>query len=109
MDVLTYLQQVMSGLSYLHAKGLIHLDVKPENVILESKSNSIRLIDFGCAQLIQPRFADNLPTRGYYENTEFLAPELISNGPVGTYTDMWAYGVLLYVALRLIAMMQFYY
>ena len=36
----------------------------------------------------------------FFNFQEFLAPELVSQGPVGTYTDMWAFGVLLYVALR---------
>ena len=114
----TYMQQTMNGLNYLHtSRNLVHLDLKPENVILDTKSNSVRLIDFGCAQSITSSSSSlttkSPPSRSgsmennngqnlalAYENTEFLAPELVSHGPVGTYTDMWAFGVLLYVALR---------
>ena len=101
------MQQTMNGLNYLHtSRNLVHLDLKPENVILDPKSNSVRLIDFGCAQSITPSSSRNMENKNnndgqkLYENTEFLAPELVSHGPVGTYTDMWAFGVLLYVALR---------
>jgi len=97
LDVYTYLSQTLQALNYLHNKQrLIYLDLKPENVILDAQWNCVRLIDFGCAQSIQIR-SNGIPTN--YESTEFLAPELVSQGPVGTYTDMWAFGVLLYVAL----------
>ena len=98
LDVYTYLSQTLQALNYLHTQQhLIYLDLKPENVILDAQWNCVRLIDFGCAQSIQIR-SNGTPTN--YESTEFLAPELVSQGPVGTYTDMWAFGVLLYVALR---------
>lgn len=104
VDVFTYMSQTLKALHYLHATAhLVHLDLKPENVILDSKCNAVKLIDFGCAQALARIVAINPKNKHLYQSTEFLAPELLNqqtNRLPGTHTDMWAFAVLLYVALR---------
>ena len=100
-DVCVYMKQTIGALDYLHNEAkIVHLDLKPENLVLDSKANVVKLIDFGCAQAIQ----SVRPRSHCYESTEFLPPELLHASPdsrkIGTHTDMWAFGVLLYVALR---------
>lgn len=96
------MEQLLKGLDYLHRKHVIHLDLKPENLLLDVQRQSLYLIDFGSAQELKPRFHQNLPDHSSQleSSPEFFAPEVISNGPVGTYTDMWSFGVILYVSLR---------
>ena len=66
----------------------------------------LRLIDFGCAQKLSPSTSYHRPATTQQGsgagggNLEFMAPEVISGGPVATYTDMWAVGVVIYVCLR---------
>jgi serine/threonine protein kinase len=67
------------------------------------------LIDFGAAQEIhgdKQHVSSSSYMKSYSTdqdqcgtNLEFMAPEMLSNGPVGRYTDMWGFGVLLYVSL----------
>ena len=90
---------------------------QPENLLLDTVANRLKLIDFGSAQEVETmRFsvASNASSNTTSSSSsslsafnsesnvspEFLSPEVISSGPVGTYTDMWGFGVLLYVALR---------
>ena len=101
------MSQTLKALHYLHnTQKVVHLDLKPENVILDSKCNCVKLIDFGCATTLQASKATTLGDQrskmSSYPSTEFLAPELLNQhlADIGTYTDMWAFAVLLYVALR---------
>ena len=72
--------------------------------MLDTNENLVKLIDFGSAQQASDPPSSPEGGNGIADanvgSPEFLAPEVISNGPLGTYTDMWGFGVLLYVALR---------
>ena len=104
------MKQLLHGLQYLHSRNIIHLDLKPENLIVDAAKKSITLIDFGAAQEIQSD-RQHISSSSYMKsysseqdrcgtNLEFMAPEMLSNGPVAKYTDMWGFGVLLYISLR---------
>ncbi|MEQ2209203.1 hypothetical protein XENOCAPTIV_026561 [Xenoophorus captivus] len=54
-DVVTYIVQILQGLDYLHARRILHLDIKPENIIV-THMNLIKIIDFGSAQTYNPLF-----------------------------------------------------
>ena len=92
--------QVLGALSHIHNSKIIHLDLKPENLILEADNTTLRLIDFGDGQNLQiAGIGGNMAISCSESGPEFLPPETISKGPVGTYTDMWSFGVILYVLL----------
>ena len=66
--------------------------------MLESDNRTLKLINFGEARSLQPG-----PVQGIDPDLldpEFRAPEVLSLGKLGTYTDMWSVGVLVFVLLR---------
>lgn len=88
-------------------EDVFRLCFQPENVLLDLTENCIKLIDFGSAEDVEtiPVGEKRKSKRSIGEESrdtspEFLPPEIISCGPVGTFTDMWEFGVLLYVVLR---------
>jgi serine/threonine-protein kinase len=83
------------GLGHVHESGYMHLDFKPENVLV-SRNASVRLIDFDLAQPIPEKpkkFPKNPGTPGY------MAPEQLQRQPIDTRVDIFAYGVSAYEML----------
>jgi serine/threonine protein kinase len=67
---------------------------QPENVMFSTKrSDELKLIDFGLAARLNPKEIVKVTTG----TAEFAAPEIVNQGPVGFYSDMWSCGVLAYV------------
>jgi hypothetical protein len=86
--------QVAAALAAAHARGIVHRDVKPGNVMVTT--SGVKLVDFGISAAvgeIEGRDGELLGTPAY------LAPERIEGGPVRPATDVYALGLLLYRAL----------
>lgn len=95
-DCVLFLRQICAGMAYMHSRQVIHLDMKPENILCQDQvGHKIKLIDFGLAQLYEP----NSSLRVMFGTPEFVAPEVISYEPVSPATDMWSVGVICYVLL----------
>lgn len=93
-EVINYMRQICEGIKHMHEKNIIHLDVKPENIMCQTRqSTNVKLIDFGLATKLDPNEVVKISTG----TAEFAAPEIVEREPVGFYTDMWAVGVLSYV------------
>lgn len=95
-EVINYMRQICEGVKHMHEKNIVHLDIKPENIMCQTKAgNNIKMIDFGLATKLDPKEIVKISTG----TAEFAAPEIVDREPVGFYTDMWAVGVLAYVLL----------
>ena len=95
-EAVQYLRQLIEGLQHMHSRNIVHLDIKPENILcVDSSSNRIKLIDFGLARELKPGEI----TRCALGTPDFVAPEAISFNEIKPQTDMWSTGVLTYVLL----------
>ncbi len=88
---------VAAGLAAAHARGVVHRDVKPENVLLDSATGVARLTDFGIARLVDgPRRTRATRIVG---TPDYLAPEVIEGCPPGPPVDVYALGTLVFELL----------
>ncbi|XP_035386505.1 triple functional domain protein isoform X2 [Electrophorus electricus] len=95
--VALYLRDILEALHYLHTCRIAHLDLKPENVVVEQTSTQavVKLTDFGdAAQLTDSAYVHSL-----VGSPEFSAPELVLGEPATCAADVWSAGVLAYVML----------
>ncbi|MER6071890.1 serine/threonine-protein kinase [Streptomyces sp. NPDC001817] len=87
--------QVLGALEAAHAAGVLHRDVKPDNVLL-GRHDRVVLTDFGIAQIEgDTRLTD---TGGFVGSPEYIAPERVLGQRPGPASDLWSLGVLLYTA-----------
>lgn len=89
-------RQIVSALLYCHRLLICHRDLKPENILLDTRTLTVKLIDFGMAAL-QPEGKLLSTPCG---SPHYAAPEVVSSRPYdGTQADVWSCGVILYVML----------
>ncbi|KAK8787194.1 hypothetical protein V5799_023031 [Amblyomma americanum] len=91
-----FVRQICEGVDYMHSKNILHLDMKPENVLCTTRTgNRIKLIDFGLARFYEPE----KKLQVLFGTPEFVAPEVVNFDKVSYQTDMWSVGVICYVLL----------
>jgi hypothetical protein len=92
-QLLSLLTQVALALAYTHANNVAHLDIKPENILLDESKSVAKLCDFGCAYFIQTTLRSTLTRRG---TPFFMAPEMKPNDVKACQpfpVDVYAFGV----------------
>ncbi len=94
-EALTYIKQIGSALKVVHEIGLLHRDVKPQNILIRANSNDAVLIDFGIArQYLSSRTFTSMNTDGFSPIEQYY-----ENQDQGPYTDVYALAATLYYLL----------
>jgi Ca2+-binding EF-hand superfamily protein len=88
------IKQVGLGVKYLHEYGIIHRDIKPQNIMLvdESKISKIKIVDFGLSKVV----GSNEKANEFLGTINFSAPEVVRKIGYNNKIDIWSLGILIY-------------
>ncbi len=100
LAALEVLQQLCDALQCAHERGVVHRDLKPDNVFLVSRAGRrdfVKLVDFGIAKLRDAAGGPGKSSAGLIVGTpEYMAPEQCDDGTIDARTDVYALGVIAY-------------
>jgi serine/threonine-protein kinase len=97
LEALELLRQIALGLEHAHACGLVHRDLKPDNVMVD-RDGRARILDFGLAVIPELGDAGRFTARGVVMGSPaFMAPEQVAAGAIDGRTDLFALGVIAFL------------
>ena len=91
------LRQLASALGYAHAHGVVHRDIKAENVLLDDDTGRAMLTDFGIARLAESK--PHTATGTVLGTVQYMSPEQVSGDTIDGRSDLYALGVLAFLML----------
>ena len=95
-DAAHVIRQVLSAVGYMHSQGIVHRDLKTENLLYHSKDkdSKIMLCDFGVSKISDTGIMTTL-----CGTSRYVAPEVLERKPYGKAVDLWSIGVITYILL----------
>lgn len=93
-DATRLVREVAWALAHAHAQGVVHRDVKPDNILLEHGTGRALVMDFGIAQVGTPAAASPEREDHVQGTAEFMSPEQASGAPVDHRSDLYSLGVV---------------
>ena len=93
-EISVIISNVLTGLAYCHGIGIAHRDIKPDNLMYETKGTNpcLKLIDFGLSILLDKKKT----CREVLGSPLFMAPEVVKDSPYNEKCDIWSCGIMLY-------------
>lgn len=98
---LALFEQVLSAVQYAHSQLVVHRDLKPANILV-TQDSEVKLLDFGIAKLLidgEAKETELTQAGGRALTPDYASPEQIAGGTIGTASDVYALGVVLYELL----------
>lgn len=92
-----YFRQLISGVEYLHSRGVAHRDLKPENLLLDNNDN-LKISDFGLATIYRMQGKERLLEKKC-GTLPYVAPEVLVRAYHAEPADVWSCGIILVALL----------
>ena len=100
---LQLMRELCDGLAYAHAKGIIHRDIKPDNLMVRDANGALAILDFGIARMAEAETASDADeaqlTSGMIGTPNYMAPEQIRGREVDCRCDIFSVGLVFYELL----------
>ena len=100
-ETLRLAQEIADALDYAHGKGVLHLDLKPANILLDPSMGAL-LSDFGFARMLSKNslsYSIASKSGGIIGTPSYMAPEIWKEEPLGPHTDIYAFGCIVFEML----------
>lgn len=97
--VLQVALQIASALDYAHSMGVVHRDIKPDNIIFKAENSSVKIADFGIARRSNPEIHEATQAGMILGTPRYMSPEQARGESVDGRSDLFSLGVVLYEML----------
>ena len=91
-------KELLSAVEFAHNKGIVHRDIKPDNIML-TRAGKVKVLDFGIARAVAETFDDIATTTSILGTAAYFSPEQAQGQKVDIRTDLYAIGIVLFEML----------
>ena len=98
VELKKYAHDILEGIRYLHSQGIIHADIKLENMLCHEEDDvtTVKICDLGFSHIIDPNKGGKVVIHDVSGTVGHIAPEVKSHCSIGTEVDIWCFGLMLY-------------